>query len=99
MSSKKDCRSVVRRRVSYADFMWLHDGQKNRIHVLQFVCLYLVLLDARGAAGKGMQCGFTTDRKIEYISYNSSVRRYLVLLDAKLAARLQKQKLLHSCYC
>jgi hypothetical protein len=47
--------------------------QTDRIHVLQFVCPSLVLLDA-AEGGMRMQYGFTTNRRMQYISYNLSVR-------------------------
>ena len=47
--------------------------QTDRIDFLQFDCPSLVLLDA-AEGGMRMQYGFTTDRRMKYISYNSSVR-------------------------
>ena len=55
----------------HANTMWLYDRQI--VYVLQFVCPSLVLLDA-AEGGMRMQYGFTTNRRMQYISYNSSVR-------------------------
>ena len=60
--------------VVHADAVWCHDEQTNGILFMQIVCPSLELLDLSGARACRLQCGVTTGRRMEYFSYNLSVR-------------------------